>query len=396
MKRFVLLILLVISFLKVNSQSTIPKIYYNKDDCSGEDLIKALKEENFVKAKFIQEKLKKCENSKRGRKIEDRDGDGHEDSKDAFPDDSSEWEDTDGDGEGNNKDIDDDGDNQSDENELASGSDPMDKNDKAPDLDEDNIPDKVDSDIDGDGIHNENDKYPFIKKDRYLEIDCDNRLVSFSGSNLYAVEYSNKNDCLNRNSKDLITNINFDCYRKEDKFIVPAFATSFLPVDNQLKELNTGFDSNQLNDLDAINRAWFRNIDSDIYNFQNHVITPCGKLVYLINHDGNVIKTNVGSEIFEPIVNATEKQKKLHNRLLFDIALIISLDHNARLIDLSLAEGKAALVTGTENNKELIFINVNRDITFTRLTNDTLSKQEHIKDMVNEGKLYDIYKSNYN
>lgn len=55
----------------------------------------------------------------------DRDGDGVEDDEDAFPLDASESLDTDSDGIGNNADLDDDNDNFTDEEELADGTDPL-------------------------------------------------------------------------------------------------------------------------------------------------------------------------------------------------------------------------------------------------------------------------------
>jgi chitinase len=71
----------------------------------------------------------------------DTDGDGYNDSVDAFPDNGSEWTDTDGDGIGNNADTDDDQDGMSDTWETMYGLDPLDSTD-------------ADSDLDGDGISN--------------------------------------------------------------------------------------------------------------------------------------------------------------------------------------------------------------------------------------------------
>ncbi len=55
----------------------------------------------------------------------DRDGDGHRNRRDAFPDDPLEWNDADGDGQGDNADSDDDNDRLSDEAEAATGTDPL-------------------------------------------------------------------------------------------------------------------------------------------------------------------------------------------------------------------------------------------------------------------------------
>ncbi len=82
--------------------------------------------------------------------ILDTDADGTEDSEDAFPEDPNEDTDTDGDGIGNNADPDDDEDGQTDEHELTCGSDPLDASSMAPDVDGDKIPDCVDSNDDTD------------------------------------------------------------------------------------------------------------------------------------------------------------------------------------------------------------------------------------------------------
>lgn len=71
----------------------------------------------------------------------DTDGDGYNDSMDAFPDNGSEWIDTDGDGTGNNADTDDDQDGMLDTWETMYGLDPLDGTD-------------ADTDLDGDGISN--------------------------------------------------------------------------------------------------------------------------------------------------------------------------------------------------------------------------------------------------
>jgi len=69
----------------------------------------------------------------------DSDGDGYNDSVDAFPDDGSEWVDTDGDGIGNNADTDDDQDGMSDAWETMYGLNPLDGTDAGGDLDGDGI-----------------------------------------------------------------------------------------------------------------------------------------------------------------------------------------------------------------------------------------------------------------
>jgi len=76
----------------------------------------------------------------------DDDGDGVNDDVDTFPLDNGESVDTDGDGTGNNADTDDDGDQQTDADEIACGSNPLDGNSLSSDVDGDNIPDCIDSD----------------------------------------------------------------------------------------------------------------------------------------------------------------------------------------------------------------------------------------------------------
>ncbi|MFN2501417.1 MAG: hypothetical protein ABR530_05340 [Pyrinomonadaceae bacterium] len=82
----------------------------------------------------------------------DDDNDGVLDGADAFPLDPTESVDTDGDGTGNNADLDDDNDGQSDTDETACGSNPLDASDRSPDGEGDNVPDCVDTDDDNDGI----------------------------------------------------------------------------------------------------------------------------------------------------------------------------------------------------------------------------------------------------
>ncbi len=67
----------------------------------------------------------------------DRDGDGVDNSKDAFPGNPNEWLDTDHDGIGNNADNDDDGDGISDSVEKANGMNPLNASDAQADWDND-------------------------------------------------------------------------------------------------------------------------------------------------------------------------------------------------------------------------------------------------------------------
>jgi gliding motility-associated-like protein len=90
----------------------------------------------------------------------DDDNDGVNDTSDAFPLDPAEWTDTDADGIGNNADTDDDNDGYSDFDELACGSDPLDRFKKPADLDTDGVPDCLDEDRDGDGVLNTQDVFP--------------------------------------------------------------------------------------------------------------------------------------------------------------------------------------------------------------------------------------------
>ncbi|SIS43799.1 MAG: hypothetical protein C9355_02055 [Thalassolituus maritimus] len=91
----------------------------------------------------------------------DIDGDGYLNGDDDLPLDPNEWLDTDGDLIGNNTDTDDDNDGYSDSDEVEADSDPLDVNDKPADLDGDFIPDVLDDDIDGDGVLNGADAYPY-------------------------------------------------------------------------------------------------------------------------------------------------------------------------------------------------------------------------------------------
>ena len=68
--------------------------------------------------------------------------------------------DSDGDGIADSVDTDDDNDGQSDESELACGSDPLDALSQSLDIDGDGLLDCEDTDIDGDGVNNEDDAFP--------------------------------------------------------------------------------------------------------------------------------------------------------------------------------------------------------------------------------------------
>ncbi|MFQ5590761.1 MAG: thrombospondin type 3 repeat-containing protein [Phycisphaerae bacterium] len=87
--------------------------------------------------------------------LTDRDGDGVADDEDAFPDDSSEWEDADGDGTGDNADPDDDNDNVPDDEDAF----PFDP-DESLDTDGDGVGNKSDEDDDGDGVADDVDAFP--------------------------------------------------------------------------------------------------------------------------------------------------------------------------------------------------------------------------------------------
>ena len=83
-------------------------------------------------------------------KDDDKDGDGVLNSEDAFPLDSKESRDSDGDSLGNNADPDDDNDGVLDADD-AFPEDPL----YSKDMDKDGTPDETDTDIDGDGLENE-------------------------------------------------------------------------------------------------------------------------------------------------------------------------------------------------------------------------------------------------
>lgn len=108
----------------------------------------------------------------------DRDGDGVPDDDDAFPDDPLEWSDNDGDGIGDNADPDDDDDGQSDADEIACGSDPLDGSSTSPDADADDLPDCVDPDDDNDGVPDVDDAVPFSDTSPTVVIDGDDTEVA--------------------------------------------------------------------------------------------------------------------------------------------------------------------------------------------------------------------------
>lgn len=91
---------------------------------------------------------------------------------DAFPHDSTEWEDTDGDGTGDNADLNDDGDAWSDADEIDCGSDAYDPASVPDDYDGDGVCDTVDSDDDGDGINDVDDAFPIDAGEQY-DLDGD-------------------------------------------------------------------------------------------------------------------------------------------------------------------------------------------------------------------------------
>jgi hypothetical protein len=79
---------------------------------------------------------------------------------DEFPDDPGEWSDNDGDGTGDNADPDDDNDGQTDSDEIACGSDPLDAGSLADDTDSDGVADCVDPDDDNDLVLDGDDACP--------------------------------------------------------------------------------------------------------------------------------------------------------------------------------------------------------------------------------------------
>ncbi len=115
-----------------------------------------------------------------GNLVFDIDGDGVEDSRDAFPQDSTESADTDSDGIGNNADTDDDGDGVPDTEDAfpLDGSETLDTDSDGigdvadPDLDNDGIPDEIDTDSDNDGVEDAQDAFP-LNSTETLDTDGD-------------------------------------------------------------------------------------------------------------------------------------------------------------------------------------------------------------------------------
>ena len=99
--------------------------------------------------------------------IVDTDGDGVEDSEDAFPNDPNEWLDTDGDGVGDNADTDDDGDGRDDANDAF----PLDPGEWV-DTDGDGVGNNADPDDDGDGREDADDAFP-LDPDEWVDTDGD-------------------------------------------------------------------------------------------------------------------------------------------------------------------------------------------------------------------------------
>ena len=158
---------------------------------------------------------------------EDDDNDGVNDTSDAFPLNPSEWTDTDRDGIGNNADTDDDNDNYTDLDELACGSDPLDKFNKPTDQDIDLIPDCIDPDRDGDGFLNANDSFPDNPKE-WIDSDGDGL------GNNFDVDDDNDN-CLD-NIDEFPLNPN-ECYDADNDGV----------GDNEdLDDNNDSFDDNKL------------------------------------------------------------------------------------------------------------------------------------------------------
>ena len=117
-------------------------------------------------------------------KIDDRDGDGVENSVDDFPDDRSASKDSDDDGKPDSlaglstsnppleEDFDDDNDTWYDYIEILCGTDPLDKIDEPVDSDDDGTCDVLEDDTDGDGYDDEEDAFP-MDPDEWLDSDGD-------------------------------------------------------------------------------------------------------------------------------------------------------------------------------------------------------------------------------
>ncbi|HEV2800058.1 MAG TPA: thrombospondin type 3 repeat-containing protein [Pyrinomonadaceae bacterium] len=104
----------------------------------------------------------------------DSDGDGLPDLADNCPTTANANQaDADADAEGDACDPDDDNDGQSDVDELACGSNPLDAGSKAADLDGDNSPDCVDLDDDGDGERDSTDNCPVVPNPDQSDFDGD-------------------------------------------------------------------------------------------------------------------------------------------------------------------------------------------------------------------------------
>ncbi len=101
----------------------------------------------------------------------DSDGDGVGDNSDALPNDANETLDTDRDGMGNNADTDDDNDQYNDDLEIEEGSDPLNANSIPLDTDGDLLPNSMDSDDDNDGVIDASDAFPL---DATESVDSDN------------------------------------------------------------------------------------------------------------------------------------------------------------------------------------------------------------------------------
>ncbi|WP_369985207.1 IPT/TIG domain-containing protein [Thalassolituus sp.] len=97
----------------------------------------------------------------------DSDGDGYPDASDAFPNNSSEWEDLDDDGIGNNADTDDDGDSIADADDAF----PLDPSEWL-DTDNDGIGNNADNDDDGDSFNDNEDAFP-LDSTEWLDTDND-------------------------------------------------------------------------------------------------------------------------------------------------------------------------------------------------------------------------------